>query len=862
MTSINASFEAIANSPSHANNIALIVHSNGLQVPYATLNQQSNQLARVLLSLGAVQDQTVVGIAVEDRLERSVVAMMATLKAGAAFVNIPSELPLERRRVMLSYCSVIITENKLMTGNQVEAAMKPGTPVFIVDNDWEGELSKHSGSDLTGNEVTVKPTDAAHLLFTSGSTGTPMPVVTEHSAVMNRLEWMWKDFPFVAGEVAILKTALTFVDFIWEIFGSLGRGIPMVLVTTSERKDPTKLIQICLEHNVTRLTVVPSLLRALFATEPHIGSIIPKLWLWTVSGEALQQSLLEAFHAAAPNATLLNLYGSTEVAGDVTWVSFDPKCPERNGATCPQACTIGVAMDGVGIEVLNPDTLEKVPDGQIGGLYVTGKNTARCYLGFPEQTAKRFFLLPSGERCFYMGDLGYKEPNGSGRFHYTGRKDSQVKIRGQRVNLQEVEKSLTSMASTNSALPPVALAVVIQSIGLIEPQLVSFCSSKTPLTAADLNNIESASRQILPEYQVPLFVYVPALPLLFNGKIDRRVLAESKQYIDAALMSRILRSGATSSNQLASDIEKYTASVFGTVLFDSRPEFVSHIHQDSDFFQLGGSSLSAVQLLAIFRQDGHVGVTLGHLSTNSTVKEIAALLSGGASTKISPAAVSDLYSIEPFTASHIAQGVELGVSVFMREPLVEAMQINKEQLTWFIQPFVSSVAGNNLSFIAVDKSTKQVVGFTFNEDFEVPEGGRPEDPSVGPPPTPKWIPVLSLLESMDHSYVNKYRGGSIPKNDTIHMMMTGVLSSVSSDVAGGLINALEEAAISSGKSAGYKKAVTTCTNTVTAHLSVVEFGYKVLETVSYNSFNVEGSCPFNGTVPGGHNEAVLCELAL
>jgi non-ribosomal peptide synthetase component F len=272
--------------------------------------------------------------------------MVAVLKAGAAFVNVPSELALERKRIMLTYCEFLITESHLLPLLPCSSKMN----VILVDKDWT-EVSAQSSLNL--DHVVVTSSHAAHLLFTSGSTGAPMPVVTEHSAVINRLQWMWKDFPFADKEVAILKTALTFVDFIWEIFGSLGKGVPVVLVTSEERKDPSRLIEICKRHHVTRLTVVPSLLRAMFATEPHIGDVLPKLWLWTVSGEALQQSLLEAFHAAAPQHTLLNLYGSTEVAGDVTFVAFGPDAPERNGGDAPQACTIGVAMDGVGVEVRN-----------------------------------------------------------------------------------------------------------------------------------------------------------------------------------------------------------------------------------------------------------------------------------------------------------------------------------------------------------------------------------------------------------------------------------------------------------------------------------------------------------------------------
>jgi non-ribosomal peptide synthetase component F len=261
---------------------------------------------------------------------------------------------------------------------------------------------------------------------------------------MNRLEWMYRTYPFAPGEVCCQKTSLGFVDSIWEIFGPLLRGVPNVILSDELVIEPEPLLDLLARERVSRIVLVPALLQALLEHAPDLGGRVPVLKLWTASGEVLPFELVERFRGAFPGAKLLNLYGSSEVAGDATYY-------EIGSLAGLDTIPIGKPIANTQVYILD-DYLEPVPVGVHGAIYIGGDSLSEGYWRRPDLTAERFLANPFGGklgRLFATGDRGRWLPDGN--IEYLGRLDSQIKIRGFRVELGEVEANLTAHPSVRQA---------------------------------------------------------------------------------------------------------------------------------------------------------------------------------------------------------------------------------------------------------------------------------------------------------------------------------------------------------------------------------------------------------------------------
>ncbi|HMY40865.1 MAG TPA: amino acid adenylation domain-containing protein, partial [Marinagarivorans sp.] len=282
--------------------------------------------------------------------------------------------------------------------------------------------------------------DPLYVMYTSGSSGDAKGVVGLQGATLNRLHWMWRQFPFASDEVCCLKTSPSFVDSIWEMLGPLLAGIPAVIAHDSVIANPAALVELLAKHRVTRLVLLPSLLKNLLNTTLNLAKRLPNLWLWTLSGEAVPTSLAADFRIRLPQSSLLNLYGSTEVAADVTYWLLSPTTPVPATATLP----IGAAIDQVQLYLLD-ENQNPVPLGQEGELYVGGAALAQGYLHRPELTAARFLNLPqvAPGRLFRTGDRAWQMADGN--WVYSGRVDDLVKVQGVQVEPAEVERALLLM---------------------------------------------------------------------------------------------------------------------------------------------------------------------------------------------------------------------------------------------------------------------------------------------------------------------------------------------------------------------------------------------------------------------------------
>src|SRR6185436_12257605 len=263
----------------------------------------------------------------------------------------------------------------------------------------------------------------------------PKGVMAVHEASVNRFAWMWGRWPFTASDVCCQRTSLSFVDSVWEIFGPLLQGVPSVIVPDEVVGDPERLAELLARHRVTRIVLVPSLLARWLDAVPDLARRVPDLTFWISSGEAISGELARRFEAIVPRATLVNLYGSSEVAADVSAYVI-------TGGGVRERIPIGRPIANTRLYVLDAHA-NPVPTGVTGEIYVGGAALARGYLDDAELTARKFVRDPfadAGARLYRTGDVGRFLPDGN--LEYLGRVDNQIKLRGVRIELGEVESVL------------------------------------------------------------------------------------------------------------------------------------------------------------------------------------------------------------------------------------------------------------------------------------------------------------------------------------------------------------------------------------------------------------------------------------
>ena len=555
---------------------------------YHELNNRANRLAHYLRALG-VRPEMRVGLYLE-RSPDMVIGLLGILKAGAAYVPLDPTYPPERLAFMLADAQpfVLLTRGRLVAGLPEHHAK-----VVCLDTNWP-TIALHSDQNPAN---WTAPDHLAYLLYTSGSTGRPKGVLGVHRAVLNALVWMWQTFPFGPHDVCCQKTSMSFGDFIQELLGPLLHGIPLVLIPDAIRQDPVQFVQVLAAHRVTRLILVPSLLRMLLHAGVELAQRLPHLTLWIASGEALSQDLWQRFRAALPHGRLINLYGTSEVSDDTTW--YDPGWQPSPGPLIP----IGRPIANVQVYVLDRH-LQPVPTGVPGELYVGGAGVTRGYWHHPELTAAQFVPHPfspePGARLYKTGDLARYLPDGTLEYH--GRLDSQVKIRGCRLELGEIEAVLEQHPTVRQAV------VVVSAATPDETRLTAYLVSDQAARPA-LSALQRFLRHRVPTYMVPsAWVWLDALPLTPSGKVDRRALPGAHESWPGP--AQVFVAPCTPTEEVLAGI---WAAVLGVEAVD--------VHDN--FFDLGGHSLTAVQVMARVRATLQVDIPLHALFAVPTVAGLA-----------------------------------------------------------------------------------------------------------------------------------------------------------------------------------------------------------------------------------------------
>ena len=560
------------------------------QLTYAELHRQSNQVAHYLRAQG-VEVETTVGICLHRSLPM-VVGLLGILKAGAAWLPLDPAYPAERLAFMLADAEVeVILTQRSLTATLPSSHLQKA----ICLDDLATELAHFPDTDLA---IPILPDSLAYLIYTSGSTGRPKGVAVPHRQILNRLHWMWTDYPFAPDEVGCQKTALSFVDAIWEIFGPLLQGIPTVILPDDVVKEPQRMVEALARHAVTRLWFVPTFLRLLLETVPDLQAKLPKLNFWVTSGEPIGWELYEAFKTRLHRAEMYNLYGTSEV-WDVTWY-------------VPDAAHSHLPFMPIGKPIANMQTLilddagQPAPVGVVGELCVGGVGLALGYLNRPGLTAEKFIPHPMsdepGARLYRTGDLACFLPNG--QIAFIGRQDHQVKIRGYRVECGEVEAALLRLPGVQNC----AVVTQEQPCSPGEQQLVAFVEPEMSVTL-DTATLRQQLRVSLPEFMIPtLFQHLTSLPLTPSGKINRRSLPQ----VDATTNDSPSETVAP-----RTPVEAQLVSLWQAVL-QRQPIGVT-----DNFFDLGGHSLLAVRLFARLNKQFNTTIPLAVLFTAPTIAALA-----------------------------------------------------------------------------------------------------------------------------------------------------------------------------------------------------------------------------------------------
>ncbi|HEY6122092.1 MAG TPA: non-ribosomal peptide synthetase, partial [Pyrinomonadaceae bacterium] len=440
--------------------------------------------------------------------------------------------------------------------------------------------------------------NSAYVLYTSGSTGQPKGVVSAHRASVNRFAWMWRTYPFSPMEVCCQKTSLSFVDSIWEIFGPLLKGVPLVIIPDEVVKDTQLFINTLSTNRVTRLVLVPSLLRGMLGTGEDLSQQLRHLRYCVCSGETVSVELARSFREQIPCATLINLYGSSEVAADI--LCYEVYQPDRAG-TIP----IGKAISNTNVYILDSN-FQPTPLGVLGEICVGGEGLARGYLNAVKLTAEKFVAHPfsrvNGGRMFRTGDIGRYLPNGNIEYH--GRRDHQVKVRGYRIELGEIEAHLATHPQVHQAV-----AITRES----EPGNQQIVAYVIALTEAPTDNeLRAHLRSKLPDYMLPAtFVLLDAFPLTSSGKVNRLALPPPTGAQLAAGKDFVAP---------RTDIEKELASIWIEVLRRER------VGVNDNFFEIGGHSLLATQVISRVRKHFELELPLRSMFESPTVAGLATVV--------------------------------------------------------------------------------------------------------------------------------------------------------------------------------------------------------------------------------------------
>jgi amino acid adenylation domain-containing protein len=562
-----------------------IVHGDQ-RLTYRELNARANGLAWALLARG-LRGEGVVAV-VTERNPHWAAAVIAVLKAGGVYLPIDPHLPASRIATMLrrAGCRLVLTERGSTSG--LDDAIRGLTVIETISIDAVRRRRVTDGD--VG--VEVAPDQLAYIYFTSGSTGEPKGAMCEHAGMLNHIYAKIDDLGIGADHVVAQTAPQCFDISLWQLLAGLLVGGRTLLVGQDVLLDVERFVDTIVRGRVTVLQVVPSYLDVVLTHLERAPRRLPDLRCVSVTGEALRKDLVQRWFAALPDIKLVNAYGLTETCDDTNHeVMSGPPDSDR--------VPLGHCVNNVRVYVVD-EHLAPVPLGAPGAIVFSGVCVGRGYVNDPDRTLLAFMADPhrAGERLYRGGDYGRWRPDRT--LEFLGRRDHQVKIRGFRVEIGEIESSLSRVPGVRDG------AVVVERAGGSD-RLVAYYRGRRPL---DVGVLRGRLARSLPEYMVPsAFRWLESLPLTATGKINRAALTALAGEPDAAEPGR---------NAPSTPAELRLAAVWAKVLGLSSDQVGRRDH----FFDLGGTSLSAVQLVIGLDR----AVSIADVTRNPVLADLAELL--------------------------------------------------------------------------------------------------------------------------------------------------------------------------------------------------------------------------------------------
>jgi amino acid adenylation domain-containing protein len=558
---------------------ALAVATSSGMLTYAELNRQANQLAHYLKSGGAGRER-VVGLCLE-RSPGFIVAALATLKAGAAYLPLDPDSPAERVAFMLrdSGVSAVVTSGKLANG-----LPSGGWPVVNIDND-----ALQIGSQSTeAPKMEIRPEDLAYLVYTSGSTGRPKGVEVTHSNLMNLVCWHARTFQVGPADRASFLAALGFDAAVWELWPYLTMGASIHVPQERVRNDAEALRDWLVERKITISFSATAMAERLLTLDWAENT---SLRILLTGADTLRRRPSESLPF-----TVVNNYGPTEC----TVVATSGIVRSADTTKWP---SIGRPIENTVVYIMD-EAMHPLTQGEVGELYIGGAGVARGYRNQPDLTAQRFVRAPFGlheDLLYRTGDLGRVLPDGE--IEFLGRVDEQVKIRGFRVEPNEIVTALNSCPGVQAS------TVVAREAQSGEKRLIAYVALALD-SAVTVGVLRDSLSRVLPDYMVPsAFVALASIPSTANGKVDRAALPEP-----------------TTANQLRDEcyvapqsmVEQRLAKLIAPLLQ------VERVGVNDNFFLLGGHSLLGTQLITRIREGFGVDLSLLSLFDHPTLAGMSA----------------------------------------------------------------------------------------------------------------------------------------------------------------------------------------------------------------------------------------------
>lgn len=549
------------------------------EITYKELNEKANQVSHYLLDNG-LQPEDIVAIKLSPSIETFTI-ILGIIKAGCAYLPILEETPISRIEYMLNDCKAKI----LFTMNDLNVQFQ-GLKIILTANMFERE-------SITNPLIHMSANNLIYIMYTSGTTGEPKGVLVEHRNVYNTLYSLQKKYPLDREDVFLWKTSYTFDVSISELFGWFWSGGRLAILESENRKEPKKIIRFIEEYQVTHITFTPALLSLLLnQVDNKQHRILGKLKYIFVAGEIFDKFLAEKVVELLPNVSVINLYGPTETAIYSTYFHV-----KENLNNIP----IGKPISNMKAYILD-ERLNVQPIGVPGILYLAGEGVARGYLNKEELTKQRFIsdIRNPDKRMYLTGDIARWLPDGN--IEYIGRQDNQIKLRGFRIELGEIENCLKKHESILDAV-----VLVNNHDNEAEKYIYAYVISDS-LTEEEIRDYLKGQ---LMEYMVPSFVRkLKEFPLTSSGKVDRKLLSTIKINIrDNNLKQKPITTS-----------EKELARLWTKILN------IKDIFKSDNFFDLGGHSLSILELISNIERKFNLEMVPKDIYSNPILSDLASLI--------------------------------------------------------------------------------------------------------------------------------------------------------------------------------------------------------------------------------------------